>query len=857
MPNRKLLYVPLILLFLFAGTALVLHYSDLGMRYRITFREANLPFAYSNGQVTSVTPEGADAGVKVGDRLQSVDGVAIDNELDWAKRIASLKAGQNVDVNLTRKSESGESEAYTVNVSTRAAERGLNFFAGFLTSFLYAYAIPTISILLAFWVVFLRPSDPLAWILLLVLLGMSSVSFEGAPERSLVGVYRNIFFSNWALGMLLFGIYFPERWSVDRRFPWIKWILILPLALQFALTFVSLSRQLFDIDLRSLTGPVGRVYGSIGFYVNMLAIGMFFAILGHKAGTLENADSRRRLKLLVWGTAFAMLPTFLIVLYKGIYNVPGSFFQAVPFWIAILALLMMNLFPLTLAYVIVVQQAMDVKVVLRQGIQYALARNGVKVLQGILLAALILAFVWILQNFQGDIAVQVGFVAAGFAVLPLIDYVAKRLRVWIDKRFFRDAYDAEQILLELSEDVRTMVETRPLLETVSSKISQSLHVPQIALLLRTSKGFEPAYALGFDTEPRANLENDTRAVRTLSKNQHILIRDEFREVTSTPTIMPDERRQIEELNSQILLPVTSKNELAGIISLSRKQSEEPYTPTDLRLLRSVASQTGLALENSRLTEAIATEAAQKERLNREVEIAREVQERLFPQEFPAVEGLEYYGHCRPALGVGGDYYDFLELPDGKFGFAIGDVSGKGIGAALMMASLQASLRGQAIHSGDDLSALMSNVNRLVYEASTTNRYATFFYAQYEAATRRLAYVNAGHNPPFLLRAGSEEPILLTEGGPVVGMLPPIIVSYESGVLTLESGDLIVGFTDGISEAMNPHDEEWGEDALLKTLLSIREHSPQAIHDQSMAGADLFANGAKQHDDMTMIVVRVL
>ena len=105
-----------------------------------------------------------------------------------------------------------------------------------------------------------------------------------------------------------------------------------------------------------------------------------------------------------------------------------------------------------------------------------------------------------------------------------------------------------------------------------------------------------------------------------------------------------------------------------------------------------------------------------------------MQERLFPQELPKVAGLEYFGACRPALGVGGDYYDFLELPDGKFGIAIGDVSGKGIGASLMMASLQASLRGQAIHSGDNIAGLMTHVNTLVYEASTTNRYATFFYA---------------------------------------------------------------------------------------------------------------------------------
>jgi sigma-B regulation protein RsbU (phosphoserine phosphatase) len=153
--------------------------------------------------------------------------------------------------------------------------------------------------------------------------------------------------------------------------------------------------------------------------------------------------------------------------------------------------------------------------------------------------------------------------------------------------------------------------------------------------------------------------------------------------------------------------------------------------------------------------------------------------------------------------------------------------------------------------------MMSNVKHLVNAASTTNRYAPFFYAQYEAADRRRTYVNAGHNPPFLLRQGSPEPILLTEGGPVIGMLPPMLVNYSQGEITLEPGDLIVGFTDGISEAMNPGEEEWGEGSLLELLRSIREMSPKEVHDQSVAAADQFANGAKQHDDMTMIAVRVI
>src|SRR6516165_5150174 len=211
-----------------------------------------------------------------------------------------------------------------------------------------------------------------------------------------------------------------------------------------------------------------------------------------------------------------------------------------------------------------------------------------------------------------------------------------------------------------------------------------------------------------------------------------------------------------------------------------------------------AAQTALAQEVARLTTAIGRETTQRERLNRELEIAREVQEHLFPQHLPTVPGLDYCGQCRPAREVGGDYYDFLELPDGKLGIAVGDVSGKGVGAALMMASLEASLRALA-PVGEDPADLMDRVNSLICQASASDRYATLVYAQYDPATRRLTYVNAGHNPPVVLRtsAGSCEVLRLETGGPVIGLLPQ---RYQRGVFSHEPGDVVMLFTDGVTES---------------------------------------------------------
>jgi sigma-B regulation protein RsbU (phosphoserine phosphatase) len=181
------------------------------------------------------------------------------------------------------------------------------------------------------------------------------------------------------------------------------------------------------------------------------------------------------------------------------------------------------------------------------------------------------------------------------------------------------------------------------------------------------------------------------------------------------------------------------------------------------------------------------------------------------------------------------------------------VSGKGIPAALLMASLQASLRGQTISGSPDLAKLMSNVNKLIFDTSPSNRYATFFYSQYEPGTRRLTYVNGGHNPPMVFRGA--EVIRLEDGGPVVGLFKPS--KYTQASLTLASGDVLVLFTDGISEAMNAADDEWGEERLMESVLGCLVRPAGEMIECLMRDADSFVAGAPQHDDMTVMIVKVV
>jgi len=263
---------------------------------------------------------------------------------------------------------------------------------------------------------------------------------------------------------------------------------------------------------------------------------------------------------------------------------------------------------------------------------------------------------------------------------------------------------------------------------------------------------------------------------------------------------------------------------------------------------------------------LAEEAVSRSKLEREFEIAREVQERLFPQTFPNVAGVDMAAHCRPAHAVGGDYYDLIDihgpsLPEAghgcdRLGVAIGDISGKGMSAALLMASLHASLRGQVLSGTGDLGAKMANVNRLLYAASGSNRYATFFYAELDCASRTLHYVNGGHNPPALLRKedGAWRVFRLADGGPVIGLLAGAV--YKEQILHLLPGDVLLAFTDGISEAMNASEDEWGEDRMIAEAQAHADLNAEELLQGLFREADAFAAGTPQHDDMTLVILRL-
>lgn len=249
------------------------------------------------------------------------------------------------------------------------------------------------------------------------------------------------------------------------------------------------------------------------------------------------------------------------------------------------------------------------------------------------------------------------------------------------------------------------------------------------------------------------------------------------------------------------------------------------------------------------------ETRETARIRRELEMAREIQLRLFPQELPRIEGFDLFAANQPSLEVSGDYYDVLPWgKDGAVALVLADVSGKGVPAALVMSNIQACLHSQALRPAESLCDWMSALNRQLFASMRPGTFVTLFFAVIAASQRSLVYINAGHNPPLLLRAG-HQPQTLETGGLIVGALPQ--AEYDQGEVVLQPGDLLVMYTDGVTEARSPGDEEFGEERFGRLLNEVRELPAEAIGRRIFEEVRRYTGLESQADDVTLVVLKSL
>ena len=308
---------------------------------------------------------------------------------------------------------------------------------------------------------------------------------------------------------------------------------------------------------------------------------------------------------------------------------------------------------------------------------------------------------------------------------------------------------------------------------------------------------------------------------------------------------------LKKTGARLAVSLRTKSEILGVLLLGPPVDREAYSRAETRALRNWAQQLALMIENARLTDRI----VEQEKLNRDLALAVEVQRRLLPEKPPESAGAELAAVSLPARSIGGDYYDFLDAGEHRIGIALADIAGKGIAAALIMAVVQASLRILSAEENISLPQLAAKMNRFLHRSTRSSSYATFFFAQIDERSRQLHYVNAGHNPPYLFRSiGSSEIEELSTGGTVLGMFPQ--VSYQEATVDLKPGDVLVAFTDGVTEALNPQEEEFGEERLKNLVRQVIHLPAQEMSARISRELRNWIQDAAQYDDLTFLIMKV-
>ena len=301
------------------------------------------------------------------------------------------------------------------------------------------------------------------------------------------------------------------------------------------------------------------------------------------------------------------------------------------------------------------------------------------------------------------------------------------------------------------------------------------------------------------------------------------------------------------IRSVLCVPLMVKSELRGVLALYNKKDGEAFTADDQRLAAIIAAQSAQVIENARLIE--------KEKmyitLQQEVGLAATIQRDLLPQSTPELPGYDICARTIPAQSVGGDYFDFIPKGDGRVALCLGDVSGKGLPASLLMANLQATLRGQTLVSQLPSECLRRS-NILLLQSTSPDKFATVFYGILDGTQHTMHYANAGHDWPLLIAEDGGIRRLAT-GGPVLGVFEE--ASYEDECIPLQPGDLLVIQTDGISEALNVHQEQFGDEQLKNLLLERRDRSAEDIVDTVIREVKKHAGASLQSDDITIMVVK--
>jgi sigma-B regulation protein RsbU (phosphoserine phosphatase) len=693
------------------------------------------------------------------------------------------------------------------------------------------------------------------------------IRFAGIPDGFIrAPLTRNIFYI-WEFFfpfLLLFSLVFPEENRYLQRHSRFKYLIFIPHAFHLFLVLVfyepgriinSLNVEEMGSVARFFLEPVSSLlkYAAVLFGVLYeihvqfhslvdliyLLLALWFLYRGYKR--INVPTLKRQVRLLIWGIR-SSVGLYAIGFILPVFT-PLDLSDTSRYFLTIVALVVGSG---SIAWAIIKHHFLDVKLIVRQSLVYTLTT-----------ALFVGAYFLIIRQFgrfiQDMIGKQTPVVDIGFVILAIIFFqpIMAQVDDLIKKFFIKERSDYRAMMETFSRKLVTIFDFKELKETVVDVLKKEMLVENVYLCVGDQRGFKKSQDPEYVFYPDDPKEEKTLMFRKSDPLFSVL------EQKTRPVLMSDlgvtqSKSSLLSLLSSLgvflVVPMISQNELVGFIALSKKTTRFRYGYEDITLLGVLANQMVIGMNNARLYQ----ESLEKQKLEEELALARQIQLALLPKVCPKGELFELSAFTQPARQVGGDYYDFFKTEDGRVGIAIADATGKGMPAAMLMSLVQASLRAE-VKNRLCPTRVIHNINQLIFSSTSPEKFATMFYGEFDPQSRRMIYCNAGHNYPVLIHRDGRVEFLET-GGLILGAFEEAV--YEKGEIPLQKDDILFFYSDGLTENFNDKEEEFGEKRLLDMLLGYRSLDPERLKEKVIEEAANFTGGAPPWDDFTIVVLRI-
>ncbi len=810
----------------------------------------------------------AASSLKVGDEVISLKGEPKDAFPLLYRDECQVKAGTGYSVVVRR---DGQQQEFELKTASDGASDLL---------FDQTLLLVSLTFLLTGFAVFLlKPSDKQAWLLAIMLgalVGIFRSTTEGMPNwleaASIIAGILGMF----CMPLLFhFFLIFPERSPLLRRFPGLEvWLYVPFLTVWFWVALGALT-DLFNIDwivswvpkwFWNLVSSVLTV-----MWIVYLAGGLVALILNYR---VANTASRRKLRVVVFGCSAGFLNLLIIIVaqFLDINRKNPQLFDLM----ARCMLFTLPLIPLSFAYAIVRHRVIPVSLIIRRGIRYVLVSRGSILLEIIAVTAAVTTVLTYLFNRIRVPGIIIGLVSA---VVGIIAWKVsnslheKYLAPVIDRKFFRQAYNTQSIIADLAQSLRSTASMPQLMQEVATKIQRALQTESVTILLRDDETGDYSSSYSCEYSPKDGRATECRRQFKLPQFADVIgrladsgqpIEIDLNENGSAGWVQHNgsnnlsvaERETLRQMKTSLLLPLSAKDRMLGIISLGSRLGDLPYSREDKHLLMSLAGPTTFAVENSRLVEKMIDDArrhqeleAENEQRAKELEEARQLQLSMLPKEVPKLPHLEIAAYMKPATEVGGDYYDFHLAEDGTLTVAVGDATGHGLKAGTVVTATKSLFNHLAPLS--DIVDIFHQSSRALKLMNLRGLYMAMTMVKLKGY--HLAVSSAGMPSVLIYRKQTN----IVEELMIQGMPLGSIINYPYRLVEthLSCGDILVLMSDGFPERFNAESEILDYDKAKEVLVEIAEYSPGRIIEHFVTVGENWADGRPQNDDVTFVVIK--